>query len=227
MLVAKCSQSQDADQWQSLVERLQPVFARTIYRLAASTSGGAQLNEVDDLVQDSFLKLKGRMDGFIRPTAFENEAAAVAYFKVLAANTAKDYFRSRSAGKRSDSATTSLDDRLEELISGESASLDRQVLFTQIDRASYCQRNCGNSIAPAESKGSREPDSPFDTCGEGENKSAKARRGSGRKGVLLSGRHDKERRATGLSGRRPLAGDCRWNGKARGGGSCAGPCFRL
>ena len=138
VLVAKCSQSQDGDQWQSLVERLQPVFARTIYRLAASTSGGAQLNEVDDLVQDSFLKLKGRMDGFIRPTAFENEAAAVAYFKVLAANTAKDYFRSRSAGKRSDSATTSLDDRLEELISGESASLVRHVLFTQIDRALDC-----------------------------------------------------------------------------------------
>ena len=138
LLIAKCSQSQDADQWKFLVQRLQPIFARTIYRLVASSSGGAQLNEVDDLVQDSFVKLKNSMDGFIRLTAFENEAAAIAYLKVLAVNTARDYFRNRGAEKRGVAVTTSVDDRIEELTSGESSSLDRHVLFAQIDEALDC-----------------------------------------------------------------------------------------
>ncbi len=85
------------------------------------------------------MKLKSRMNGSIRETAFENEIAAIAYFKMLAANSAKDYFRSRGAEKRGIAVTTSVDDRLAELISGPSASLDRQVLFTQIDRALDCE----------------------------------------------------------------------------------------
>jgi hypothetical protein len=54
LLVEDCLRSNDPSLWGVLVQRLQPLFACTVYRVATGTPS-ARLDEVDDLVQESFL----------------------------------------------------------------------------------------------------------------------------------------------------------------------------
>jgi RNA polymerase sigma-70 factor, ECF subfamily len=132
-LLAACLDSREVQLWEALVRRLQPIFARVAYRVARST-GAAQATDVDDVVQECFVKLEGaraRAEG--RTSGFDCPAAALAFLKVLAANTARDYLRKRSAEKRGTAQTTALDDRLDELAGPNGPNLDRQVLIRQID----------------------------------------------------------------------------------------------
>jgi RNA polymerase sigma-70 factor (ECF subfamily) len=116
-----------------LVRRLQPIFARVVYRVAGST-GAAQSADVDDVVQECFLKLEGaRAKADVGASRFDCPEAALAYLKVLAANTARDYIRKRSAEKRGTAKTAALDDRLDEIVGPDGPNPDRYVLIRQID----------------------------------------------------------------------------------------------
>jgi RNA polymerase sigma-70 factor (ECF subfamily) len=132
-LLAVCLDSRDVQLWEVLVRRLQPIFARVVYRVAGST-GAAQAGDVDDVVQECFLKLEGaraKPDG--GKSRFDCPEAALAYLKVLAANTARDYVRKRNAEKRGTAKTAALDDRLGEIAGPDGPNLDRHVLMRQID----------------------------------------------------------------------------------------------
>jgi RNA polymerase sigma-70 factor, ECF subfamily len=132
-LVAYGLQAGDAALWEELVAKLQPIFARAIYRIAA-TWGTVSAGEVDDLIQETFLKLgAGRQDAMLRAN-LNSEAATKAYLKVMAANTARDYFKAKHSGKR---GFELLSDgvRLEEIASANSADRDREILLFQIDSA--------------------------------------------------------------------------------------------
>lgn len=132
-LLLNCLSSGDSQQWEALVGRLQPVFARIAYRIARETSV-ATPGDVDDVIQECFLKLgAGRNKLCSQSSQFDCEEAALAYLKVVAANTARDYFRRKSAEKRSSAKTTSVEDRLTEIATGDTASVDRGVLIRQID----------------------------------------------------------------------------------------------
>jgi DNA-directed RNA polymerase specialized sigma24 family protein len=66
----------------------QPIFARAIYRIAA-TWDSVISDEIDDVVQETFLKLgAGRQDAILRAN-LTSEAATTAYLTVMAANTAR------------------------------------------------------------------------------------------------------------------------------------------
>jgi len=132
-LVAACLDSRDVQLWEVLVRRLQPIFARVVYRVVRST-GAAQAGDVDDVVQECFVKLertRGRTGG--GTSGFRCPEAALAYLKVLAANTARDYVRKRSAEKRAAAQTAAIEDRLDEIAGPNESNLDRQVLVRQID----------------------------------------------------------------------------------------------
>jgi RNA polymerase sigma-70 factor, ECF subfamily len=131
-LLAACLDSPEGQLWELLVRRLQPVFARVVYRVARSM-GAPQASDVDDVVQECFMRLeraRSRVDG---PAGFDCPAAALAYLKVLAANTARDHLRKRGAEKRGIAQTAALDDRLHEIAGSKGPNLDRQVLMRQID----------------------------------------------------------------------------------------------
>lgn len=131
-LLAACLDSPDGQLWELLVRRLQPVFARVVYRVARSM-GAPQASDVDDVVQECFMKLEGARSRAEKSAGFECPAAALGYIKVLAANTARDHFRKRGAEKRGIAQTAALDGRLDEIAGPNGPNLDRQVLMRQID----------------------------------------------------------------------------------------------
>jgi RNA polymerase sigma-70 factor (ECF subfamily) len=132
--VVACLYSGNPQLWEALVLRLRPIFARIVYRVATN-SRAAQPGDIDDAIQECFLKLQAaRGNSQALPSAFDSEETAVAYLKVLAANAARDYFRMKNAEKRSAAKTTSLEDQLHEVIGGDAPALEREVLIRQIDR---------------------------------------------------------------------------------------------
>jgi len=132
-LVASGLQAGDAALWEDLIDRLQPIFARAIYRIAA-TWGTVSGDEIDDVIQETFLKLgAGRQDAILRAN-LNSEAAITAYLKVMAANTARDYFKAKHSEKRG-FELLSAGARLEEIASSNGADSDREILFSQIDSA--------------------------------------------------------------------------------------------
>ena len=119
--------------WEELIARLQPIFARAIYRIAA-TRGTVSGDEIDDVIQETFLKLgAARQDAILRAN-LKSEAATSAYLKVMAANTARDYFKAKHSEKR---GFELLADgvRIEDIASPGGTDTDREILLAQIDSA--------------------------------------------------------------------------------------------
>jgi len=132
-LVASGLQAGDAELWEELIAKLQPIFARAIYRIAA-TWGTVISDEIDDVVQETFLKLgAGRQDAILRAN-LTSEAATTAYLKVMAANTARDYYKAKYSGKRG-LELLSAGVQLEEIASSNGLDTDREILLSQIDSA--------------------------------------------------------------------------------------------
>jgi RNA polymerase sigma-70 factor, ECF subfamily len=128
-----CLQSRDPQFWELLVRRLQPIFARIVYRVVRNTSAAVPA-DVDDVIQECFLKLGAAFGKqYDQPAAFDSEPTTVAYLKVLAANVARDYIRKRHAEKRSSAKTTSVEDCLHEIAGARVSDVDRSVLIRQID----------------------------------------------------------------------------------------------
>jgi hypothetical protein len=66
LLVAYGLQAGDAELWEELIATLHPIFTRAIYRIAA-TWGTVISDEIDDVMQETFLKLgAGRQDTILR-----------------------------------------------------------------------------------------------------------------------------------------------------------------
>jgi RNA polymerase sigma-70 factor (ECF subfamily) len=114
------------------VRRLQPIFSRVVYRVSTNMSA-TLAGDIDDAIQECFLKLQAIDQLHPVHSAFGCEQNALAYLKVLAANAARDYFGKKFAEKRSSSKTTTVEDHLCEIAGSDAAELDRSVLIREID----------------------------------------------------------------------------------------------
>jgi RNA polymerase sigma-70 factor, ECF subfamily len=135
ILIRKCREKPDAEEWGELIRRLQPILARIAYRVACDW-GVSNASEIDDILQESFLKIGVRGGELLGRLPLDDMGAALAYLKVTTANCARDYLRAKYADKRGQDVTVRVDARIDELLPGmDSASLDRSILFMQIDQA--------------------------------------------------------------------------------------------
>jgi RNA polymerase sigma-70 factor, ECF subfamily len=133
-LLVSCLRSRDSQLWDVLVGRLQPIFARVVYRVATNRSA-AHSGDVDDVIQECFLKLDAICRrAYAMPSAFDCEQTALAYLKALAANAARDYIRQKNADKRGSGQTTSVEHRLYEIAGPDAPNIERGILIRQIDR---------------------------------------------------------------------------------------------
>jgi RNA polymerase sigma-70 factor, ECF subfamily len=133
-LAQRCSSRADDRAWTDLVRILQPLFARVAYRVALEW-GRDSAPEIDDIVQEIFFKLTARGGEALGRIPRQNDQAATAYLKVMAANTARDYLKARYAGKRGRARTVNLDERISEIVSGaEPRPADRDILIRQVDK---------------------------------------------------------------------------------------------
>jgi RNA polymerase sigma-70 factor (ECF subfamily) len=131
-LIQQCAMGKAAEAWREFIRRFQPLIAGVVARAAARwTTVSATL--VDDLIQETYLKLC--TDEFRRLREFQSrhEDAVYGFLKVVAYNVTMDYFKVRQASKRGADLLTDADPDVAFQTKGQSGSADDQVLLREID----------------------------------------------------------------------------------------------
>ena len=109
----------------------------------ASPWGTAPQQIVDDLVQETYLKLCADKCRLLREFAIQHPEAISAYIKTIAANAAHDHFKALNSQKRGSGETSQfLEDVEPQAQSGSLGgqdAMEREVLLKQIDR---CLETC-------------------------------------------------------------------------------------
>jgi RNA polymerase sigma-70 factor (ECF subfamily) len=98
-LVRRCLKSREEGAWQEFVRRFQPLIAATVLR---TLRRGNCFNFVlvDDLVQDTYMKLFAHDFKALRQFDFRHEKALFGFFRVVASNVVQDYLRVHYSQKR-------------------------------------------------------------------------------------------------------------------------------
>jgi RNA polymerase sigma-70 factor (ECF subfamily) len=136
-LVRACLGSGNQLAWAEFVRRFHPLIARVVLRVA-SQWGDASRQIVDDLIQETYLKLcedKGRL---LRTFESRHEGAIYGYIKTFTANLVHDHFKgSRSKKRGGGSSTTDLHDDETQCATDGSAkavsAMERNILLHQVD----------------------------------------------------------------------------------------------
>ncbi len=144
-LIQLCLVTQDDAPWLEFVHRFQPPIAAVVTKSVRRWTI-PQPSLIDDLVQETYLKLCANNFKALREFEYQHENALFGYLKVVASNVVQDHFRSSYSQKRGSgceevdletvsSATT--------VTAGFKDHADRNILFHEI-----AQCLSGNSADP-------------------------------------------------------------------------------
>src|SRR6185437_5436325 len=97
-LVSFCLDSQDEAAWTEFVRRFQPLIAGVINRCVCRVGPNQAL--VDDLVQETYLKLCANDYKPLRDFNFRDEHGFFGFLKVVASRVVEDHFRGSRSQKR-------------------------------------------------------------------------------------------------------------------------------
>ena len=98
-LIQRCTTSNDPHAWYEFIRRFHPLIAGVIARTAMRwTTVSADL--IDDLVQETYLKLCADDCRQLRQFSSRHENALYGFLKTVAYNVTIDHFKSRWAAKR-------------------------------------------------------------------------------------------------------------------------------
>ena len=141
-LIRACADSNDADAWAEFVSRFHRAISLSVVRIAHQW-GEVRRHEVDDLVQETYVKLCADRCSSLLEFSREHPDATVGYIKTIAVNQAHDHFKSlhsqkRGAGRAQESLDN-LEPRAENASLGSQDATERQVLMQQIDQ---CLATC-------------------------------------------------------------------------------------
>lgn len=122
--------------WRAFAERTQPLIAPAVVRGLRQFGATPTRELVDDLVQDTYLRLCEHNFAALRRFRSERPEALIAYLKIAACNVARDYARAALTEKRGAGRVTADDDEMTLAAdpSTERAALDAAVLVGEIDR---------------------------------------------------------------------------------------------
>jgi RNA polymerase sigma-70 factor (ECF subfamily) len=98
-LVQHCAHSGNGEAWREFLRRFQRPIALVVLRTARRW-GEPATTLVDDLVQDTFLRLCADDCRLLRGFESRGEDSIIGYLKVIAANVTHDHFRARTSTKR-------------------------------------------------------------------------------------------------------------------------------
>lgn len=135
-LILTCLRSGEEIAWVEFVRRFQPLIASVVLRVARQW-GAASPQVIDDLVQETYLKLCAERCRLLQNFKTERQGAIYGFLKVFTANLARDHFKAVHAQKRGGSVGT---DPLDvEVVSGhvtrnesEVACYERNILVGQV-----------------------------------------------------------------------------------------------
>ncbi|HEV3038787.1 MAG TPA: sigma-70 family RNA polymerase sigma factor [Candidatus Angelobacter sp.] len=138
-LIQRCATS-DANAWYEFIRRFHPLIAGVIARTAMRwTTVSADL--IDDLVQETYLKLCSEECRKLREFSSRHENSLFGFLKTVAYNVTMDHFKSRWAVKRGGGQfhDSGLDGAL---AAAEGPSLDHHILLQQLEQ--FIDRITGN-----------------------------------------------------------------------------------
>ncbi|HET9183993.1 MAG TPA: sigma-70 family RNA polymerase sigma factor [Candidatus Angelobacter sp.] len=131
-LIAECVSGRDALAWQEFVRRFQPLIAGVVARTASRWVNVTAVL-VDDLVQETYLKLCS--EEFRRLREFESryEDAIYGYIKAIAYTVTLDHFKLHYAAKRGAMlrSTSDPDDSLR--VEGKNSSIEADILLRELE----------------------------------------------------------------------------------------------
>lgn len=135
-LIRACTDPRNSAAWQEFIARFQKLIAGVAMR-TCERWGEYSSNAVDDLVQETYLKLSAGNAKLLRDFQSQRPDSIYGYLKVVTTNVVNDHFRARNAEKRGGGAST------EEITSiqcasecdhaGSLSAIERQVLLNEID----------------------------------------------------------------------------------------------
>ena len=98
-LARLCSDAGTIEAWNEFVSRFQRPIARAVLRTSRGW-GAPTTSLVDDLVQDTFLRLCADDCRLLRNFVSRQPDSIIGYLKVIATNVTHDYFRAQASRKR-------------------------------------------------------------------------------------------------------------------------------
>jgi RNA polymerase sigma-70 factor (ECF subfamily) len=143
-LVRACAEHGDAAVWQEFIYRFQRVIATVAYRIARRWGEDAP-GVVDDLVQETYLKLYSDRGRILRGFEASHPDAIYGFLKVVAANVATDHFKRLHAGKRGGDFVGPFESAERTAGSSDAAGVERALLIQEVD-------SCLLAEAPAETR---------------------------------------------------------------------------
>jgi len=122
--------------WEQFVSRIHGLIAGAVVRTLRQTADAPPRALVDDLVQDTYVKLCADNLAALRRFRGGRPEALVAYLRAVACSVTRDYVRAETAAKRGSGRVDTLDDAANAVADPRAAEdpLDRQLLFAQLDR---------------------------------------------------------------------------------------------
>jgi RNA polymerase sigma-70 factor, ECF subfamily len=133
-LIRTCAQSNDASAWNDLVSRLHKPISLSICRTACLW-GVAPQSVIEDLIQETFVKLCANRCEPLLEFAERHPEAILGYVKTIAVNLTHDYFKSRYSQKRGSGSTSHMVEGMESSLAGNETgpeAIERKVLLRQI-----------------------------------------------------------------------------------------------
>jgi RNA polymerase sigma-70 factor, ECF subfamily len=129
-ILANCLDQGSESAWELFVQMFQPIIGSSIARVASRFSSPNPAL-IDDLTQETFLRLCRDNARVLRGFQARHDNAIFGYIKVIATSIALDHFRARSAQKRA-SEVPAHETQFEPQV--RAISMEQETLLREIDR---------------------------------------------------------------------------------------------
>jgi RNA polymerase sigma-70 factor (ECF subfamily) len=129
-ILEACLRTGDEAAWRAFVARFQPLIAGRVSNVVRRY-GNPNPALIDDLVQETYLRLCKDNCRSLRTFEARHEDAIFGYLKVIATSVALDHFRGRATKKRRDEVE---DDGSHSEASNTSIAIEQTVLLQQLDQ---------------------------------------------------------------------------------------------
>jgi RNA polymerase sigma-70 factor (ECF subfamily) len=132
-LILACTQTGDAAAWGEFVRRFHRLIATVALRVAKRW-GDSSPQVVDDLIQETYLKLCAANFRILRSFKSQHPDAFYGYLKVVTANLVHDQFKAAHSGKRgSGTIEVAVDPQIASEGGASAKSSERGILLQQVD----------------------------------------------------------------------------------------------
>lgn len=145
VLLQQCAESTADSAWLEFVQRFDPLITCIVRRTCREWPGTSP-DVVDDLIQETYLKLCANNFSLLVNFQSRHANAFPGCIKTIATNVVYDYFRSAHAFKRDIAKNVDLDHAINHLHEGDGEEkwLDNKILMDQID-VLLQQRDAGSA----------------------------------------------------------------------------------